>query len=141
MNDRRWIPIAMLAGLCTLTGTVRAHHGYADRYDEANAITLDAVVVELHLINPHSLIVFNVRDEDGKVVRWNGYLGSATNLRNQEGWTKDTLKPGDRITIQGAPATNGAPDLLLARASRITRTDTGEEIKNSLARGIGGRGF
>ena len=141
MNDRRWILAGMLAGFCTVAGTVLAHHGYADRYDQEDPVILDAVVVELQLINPHSLIVFNVRDEDGKVVRWNGHLGSATNLRNQEGWTKDTLKPGDRITIQGLPATNGAPDLLLARASRITRTDTGEEIKNSLARGVEGRGF
>ena len=97
--------------------------------------------MELQLVNPHSLIIFNVRDEDGKVVRWSGHLGSATNLRREEGWTKGTLKPGDRITIQGLPARNGAPDLLLAWASLITRTDTGDEIKNSLDRGVRGRGF
>lgn len=139
MNRIRHAWVGILAGV--FTQAVFAHHGYADRYDEENPVILDAVVIELQLINPHALIVFNVRDEQGKVVRWSGHMGSATNLRNQEGWTKDTLKPGDRITIQGAPARNGAPDLLLARASRITRTDTGEEIKNSLRRGVGGRGF
>ena len=139
MNLRRFALVTITAGLFTHGGF--AHHGYANRYDQENPITIDGVVVELQLVNPHSLIIFNVRGEDGKVVRWNGHLGSATNLRRDEGWTKDTLKPGDRITIQGLPSRNGAPDLLLARASVITRTDTGEEIKNSLERGVQGRGF
>ena len=138
MNVRQYFLAMVLAAFSVV---VFAHHGYADRYDEENPITLDAVVVEMQLINPHSLIVFNVRDEGGKIVRWSGHLGSGTNLRRNESWTKDTLKPGDRITILGAPTINGAPDILLARASRITRTDTGVEIKNSLARGIGGRRF
>ena len=65
----------------------------------------------------------------------------ATSLNKSEGWTKNTLKPGDRITILGARAINGAPDMLLSNESRITMTDTGEEIKNSLGTGIGQRGF
>ena len=141
MKDRRCALAAMLAGLCMVTEVVVAHHGYADRYDEENPITLDGVVVELQFINPHAAVIFQVRDQDGTVVRWNGYLGSATTLKRNEAWTKDTLKPGDRITVFGAGAVNGAPDILLARASRITMTETGEEIKNSLDRGIGGRGF
>ena len=141
MQDRRRALVAILLGLCMITESILAHHGYADRYDEENPITLDGVVLELQLINPHAPIIFQVTSEDGEVVRWSGYLGSATTLARTEGWTKDTLKPGDRITIFGAGATNGAPDILLARASRITMTDTGEEIKNSLSRGIGGRGF
>ena len=141
MKNRRRKLATVLAGLCLVTETLVAHHGYADRYDEENPITLDGVVVELQLINPHAAIIFHVTSDDGEVVRWNGHLGSATSLAKSEGWTKDTLKPGDRITILGAAATNGAPDILLARASRITMTDTGEEIKNSLSRGIGGRRF
>ena len=139
MNRSRCLLLGVLGGLFTQSGF--GHHGYANRYDEANPLTIAGVVVELQLVNPHSLIIFNVTDADGTVVRWNGHLGSATNLRSDEGWTKDTLKPGDRVTIQGLPARDGAPDLLLARASVITRTDTGEEIKNSLARGVRGRGF
>ena len=132
---------AMLVVLCMVTDTVLAHHGFAGRYDEENPISLDGVVIELQFINPHSAIIFQVRDEDGKVVRWSGHLGSATSLVNGEGWTKDTLKPGDRVTILGARAINGAPDMLLSNESRITMTETGEEIKNSLGTGIGQRGF
>ncbi len=141
MKIRRRALVVNLLALLMVTETVVAHHGYADRYDEENPITLGGVVLELQLINPHAAIIFQVTSEDGGVVRWSGYLGSATSLARTEGWTKDTLRPGDRITILGAGAINGAPEILLARASRITMTDTGEEIKNSLSRGIGGRGF
>lgn len=141
MRDRRYALAALLLGLCMVSATVFAHHGFAGRYDEEHPITLDGVVIELQFINPHAAIIFQVRDENGKVVRWSGYLGSATSLNKSEGWTKNTLKPGDRITILGARAINGAPDMLLSNESRITMTDTGEEIKNSLGTGIGQRGF
>ena len=141
MKDRRYALATLLLGLCMVSATVFAHHGFAGRYDEEHPITLDGVVVELQFINPHAAIIFQVRDENGKVVRWSGYLGSATSLNKSEGWTKNTLKPGDRITILGARAINGAPDMLLSNESRITMTDTGEEIKNSLGTGIGQRGF
>ena len=141
MRDWRRAVVVSLAMFCLLPETGVAHHGYADRYDEEHPITLEGVVVELQFINPHSSLILRVTNEDGRVVRWNGYLGSATSLISSEGWTKNTLKPGDRITVVGAGATNGAPDILLARASTITMTDTGEEIKNSLRRGVGGRGF
>lgn len=141
MRERRYALAALLLGLCMVSATVFAHHGFAGRYDEEHPITLDGVVIELQFINPHAAIIFQVRDEDGKVVRWSGYLGSATSLNKSEGWTKNTLKPGDRITILGARAINGAPDMLLSNESRITMTDTGEEIKNSLGTGIGQRGF
>ena len=141
MKDWRISVAVSLAMFCILAETGVAHHGYADRYDEENPITLEGVVIELQFINPHASLILRVTNENGRVVRWNGYLGSATSLIGNEGWTRDTLKPGDRITVVGAGARNGAPDILLARASTIAMTDTGEEIKNSLRRGVGGRGF
>ena len=141
MRDWRTSVTVGLAMFCLLAETGVAHHGYADRYNEEDPITLEGIVIELQFINPHSSLIFRVTNEDGRVVRWNGYLGSATSLIGNEGWTRDTLKPGDRITVVGAGASNGAPDILLARASTVTMTDTGEEIKNSLRRGVGGRGF
>ena len=124
-----------------ITEATFAHHGFAGRYDEENPISIDGTVIELQFINPHAAIIFQARDAGGKLVRWNGILGSATSLSRTEGWTKDTLKPGDRIMILGAPAIAGATDILLSNESRITMTDTGEEIKNSLGTGIGQRGF
>lgn len=134
---KRLAAVVMLSALC---GQAYAHHGFAGRYDEENPITLEGTVVELQLSNPHAMVIFSVRDEDGKVVRWNGLLGTATSLIS-DGWTRDTLKPGDRVRILGAPAVRGAPDMLLMHESVITLTDTGEEVRNTLGAERGQRGF
>ena len=58
-------------------GAMRAHHGDAGRYEE-KLTTVTGTVAELQLINPHSMIVVDVTDSDGKIVRWRGEAGSAT---------------------------------------------------------------
>ena len=105
-----------------------AHHGFAGRYDEDNPITIQATVVELQFTNPHSVIVFDAKDASGKTERWQAELGGASMLHRNDGWTKDTLKPGDKITITGPRAKNGAPDMNLSHESRIVMTDSGKEI-------------
>ena len=132
--------LAVAVGSALLLGQAGAHHGFAGRYDENNPITLEGTVVELQLANPHAMLIFSVRDEAGRVVRWNGLLGTATSLIG-DGWTRDTLKPGDRVRILGAPAVRGAPDMLLMHESVITLTDTGEEVRNTLGAERGQRGF
>ena len=132
--------LVISVGLSVLCLNAYAHHGFAGRYDEENPITLEGTVVELQLSNPHAMLIFSVRGDDGRVVRWNGLLGTATSLVG-DGWTRDTLKPGDRIRILGAPAVRGAPDMLLMHESVITLTDTGEEVRNTLGAERGQRGF
>jgi len=137
MKARR---LTMAMGLCVLCGQAYSHHGFAGRYDEESPITVEGTVVELQLSNPHAMLIFSVRDEDGKVVRWNGLLGTATSLIG-DGWTRDTLKPGDRVRVLGAPAVRGAPDMLLMHESVITLVDTGEEVRNTRGTVRGQRGF
>lgn len=110
---------------------VFAHHGFAGRYDEANPVTVTGTVVEFQFMNPHSMITFDVKDDSGKVERWEAELGAAGSLHRADGWDKDTLKPGDRVTISGPRAKNGAPDMNLSHQSRIVMTDSGKEIHNS----------
>jgi hypothetical protein len=138
MNTKRTI---LMTALLTICGQALAHHGFAGRYDEVNLITLEGTVVELQLVNPHATLIFAVRDADGKVVRWNGLLGTATTLMRNDGWSSDTLKPGDRISVLGAPAVRGAPDMLLMHESVITLLDTGKEVRNTLGEESGQRGF
>ena len=133
--------ITLLAALLIICGQALAHHGFAGRYDEENLVTLEGTVVELQLVNPHATLIFAVRDAEGKVVRWNGLLGTATTLMKNDGWSGDTLKPGDRIRVMGAPAARGAPDMLLMHESLITLLDTGEEVRNTLGTETGQRGF
>jgi hypothetical protein len=119
--------------LIFLSAPVYAHHGFAGRYDEDNPATVSGTVLELQFENPHSFIIFEAKDASGKTERWSAELGGASNMHRVDGWTKDTLKPGDKITVTGPRAKNGAPDMNLSHQSRIVMTDTGKEIHNSMA--------
>ena len=114
------------------SATAFAHHGFAGRYDEENPVTVQATVVELQFTNPHSVIVFDAKDASGKIERWQAELGGASNLRRTDGWSKDTLKAGDKLTIIGPQAKNGAPDMNLSHESKIIMTATGKVIHNSI---------
>ena len=83
-------------------------------------------------MNPHSIIFFDVTDKTGKTERWQAELGSAQQLKLREGWTRTTLKAGDKITIVGPQNKNGSGDLNLSHESKITMTDTGKVIHNSI---------
>ena len=104
-----------------------AHHGDAGRYED-NLTILTGTVVDLQLITPHSIIVLDVTDDSGKVVRWQAEMGSRTNMIKDFGWTKDTLKPGDKITITGRKVKSGAPYMNLTDRSNIVMAETGKEI-------------
>ena len=129
--------LAVIAILVTimLSGTpLFAHHGFAGRYDEANPITITGTVIELQLINPHSQIIFEAKGPKGEVQRWHAELGGASALR-REGWSKETLKAGTRITIVGPAAKSGTPDMNLSHESRVTLTDSGKVIHDSIGNG------
>ncbi len=85
---------------------VIAHHNAASHYLLDQKITVKGVVTEFRLINPHVRIYFDVRTDDGEVQKWLGE-GNASSVLRRRGWTDDHLKPGDVITISGAPARDG----------------------------------
>jgi len=114
-----------------------AHHGFGGRYDEDNPITVQGTVTDFQFTNPHSFIYFDSTDANGKIQRWQAELGSINQL-HMNGWTKDTLKPGDKITVVGPRARNGSNDLNLSHESKIVLTETGKVLWNNL--GSGNRG-
>jgi Family of unknown function (DUF6152) len=124
--------LCLAAGLMLATLPAAAHHGFAGRYDEEHPVTVSGTVVEFQFMNPHSAIIFDVRDASGKVERWHAELGSAGSLHRADGWNEDALKPGDKITIIGPRAKNGANDMNLSHQSKITLTDTGKVIHDSM---------
>jgi hypothetical protein len=82
-----------------------AHHGNA-AYDKKNTVTVTGTVAELLLANPHSTVALDVKDEKGNVNRWKVEFGVLRDLWAQ-GWTQDTLKPGDQIKVAFHPRKNG----------------------------------
>ena len=132
MKNKRMASFFLSLAALLLASPVLAHHGFAGRYDEERPITVTGTVVEIQFLNPHSFIYFDVTDKNGKTERWQAELGSANQLNQKEGWTRTTLKPGDRITILGPQNKNGSGDMNLSHESKITVTSTGEVIHNSI---------
>jgi hypothetical protein len=120
-----------IVGLFAISVPVLAHHGFAGRYDEEHPYTVSGTVLEFELENPHSSITFEAKDEKGVMQRWHAELGGANALRRADGWDRDTLKPGDKITVVGPRNKNGSPDMNLSHESKITLTDSGKVIHNS----------
>jgi Family of unknown function (DUF6152) len=129
MTINRWTALTALAG-SLLAGPVLAHHGDAGRYEDTIS-TITGTVVALQLVNPHAVIVLDVKDDSGKSVRWQAEMGGAAQLAHNFGWNRSTLKPGDEITLTGRKIKGGAPYFNLTERARIVRTDTGEELFRS----------
>ena len=119
----------VVAGLLQTSDAVFAHHGDAGRYEETIS-SLSGTVVALQLINPHSTIILDVPDANTGMVRWQAELSGVNNL-SRSGWTRDTLKPGDKITVSGRVVKSGAPFINLSERARIVRTETCEQIYQS----------
>src|SRR5215475_3290835 len=119
--------IAVAAGLVLAAVPVFAHHGDAGRYEE-NVIILTGTVVEVQLVDPHSIIVLDIPNEKGQMVRWQAELGGRNALAKNFGWNKTTLKYGDKITITGRRVKSGAPYINLTEKANVVLTDSGKEI-------------
>ena len=113
--------------LAAFAVSASAHHGDAGRFEEST-VTLTGTVVALQLINPHSLLLLDVDNESGAGERWQAEFTAPGNLMSNFGWDRQTLQPGDRITITGRPLKSGQPYINLSERARILRTENCEEI-------------
>jgi hypothetical protein len=117
----------LAAGLFLMSVPAVAHHGDAGRYDESPFI-VTGTIVEIKLTNPHSILVFDVTDANGKVVRWQAEMSGGQQLVRQFGWTKESPKIGDKVTLNGRRVKNGSPYMSMAKRANIIMADTGKEI-------------
>ena len=89
-----------------LSHVALAHHSNSVYALETKIVK--GTVVEFRWRNPHVIVLWDAKDETGKVVRWAGELSSVTTLMG-DGLTKDSLKPGDEIIFTLRPAKLGTP--------------------------------
>jgi hypothetical protein len=95
--------VACLA-LALLLGAARgfAHHAFSPVYDAKRSTTVSGVVTEFRFVNPHAMLTLDVKDDAGKPVKWTVEFAGQLNL-SEIGWTRDSLKPGEQITVTGNP--------------------------------------
>ena len=94
-------------------GPLAAHHSMS-MYDLDHQITLTGTVVNFAWANPHAQVVFDVKRDDGITEKWTADCPSPRRLA-RVGWTKDSLMPGDQITITGNRAKDGSSVMRLDR--------------------------
>ena len=103
MKNKVLIFLALLGGPIRICGPVLAHHGSAS-YKTDNVVVLkQATVREFLWVNPHTMLLFDVKDDQGNAAHWTGEAGSPSAVRNL-GWNKNSLRPGDVITVHLYPS-------------------------------------
>ena len=101
-----------MLGLLTLVSfvqsgaTIAAHHSFAAEFDGEKPVTLRGTVTKVEWRNPHIWVYLEARNPDGTVTAWE-CEGGAPNALTRQGWSRNTLKQGEEIVINGYRARNG----------------------------------
>lgn len=96
-----------------------AHHSFAVFFDETKSVSVSGSVTEFRFTNPHAIIEITRKTPQGQIETWRAETNAVTLLRRR-GWTADSLKVGETVTIDGWPSRDGSRYL---RVRRVVRSD------------------
>ena len=108
------LTFAMLASFLITSSPALAHHG-ASMFDMEHSVSVKGAVTDFEWANPHVMIYANVKDSQGNARKWAIELRGSPNVETKAGWTKETIKPGDKLTFVGHPAKNGSDNMRLEK--------------------------
>jgi len=123
--------VVVAAGLFLAAKPIVAHHAFAAEFDANKPVKLTGTVTKVDWRNPHTWFFIDVADETGKVANWGWELGSPNGLL-RAGWTRNSMKVGDVITVEGSAARDGSN---LANAQTVTLKSTGQRLFAASSRG------
>lgn len=116
----------LIGALALLAATpVVAHHSFAAEFDASKPFKMTGTVTKVEWQNPHTFFYVDVTDEkSGKITNWAMEMGSPNGLM-RNGWTRNTLKIGAVVTVEGSLARDGSAT---ANARSVILTETGERL-------------
>ncbi len=119
--------ILMVAAVALLaaSGRVVAHHSFSAEFDANKTFKMTGTVTKVEWMNPHTFFYIDVTDEKSKkVTNWAMEMGSPNGLMRQ-GWTRNTMKIGDKVSVEGSLAKDGSPT---GNARAVVLAATGQRL-------------
>ena len=115
----------LLVGLLLASAPLLAHHGAA-AYADKIVVLKDATVTKFVWANPHTILQFDAKDDKGDMIHWAGEAGSPSAI-GLLGWNRNSVQPGDIITVYIYPAKSGNP---VGRLNKVVFAD-GKTLRDS----------
>ena len=115
---QKFFTALMISGFFCFSSAIPAyaHHSFPVHYIADKLITVSGTVTKFRFANPHGIIFFTVIDKNGEEQKWKGETNSP-NVLKRRGWTGESVRVGQKISITGWPARNGS---FLVRVSSVT---------------------
>lgn len=107
MRNRIQLSLAVMAGLLSVSLPLSAHHGSA-AFDAGKQVVMKGTVTRWYWANPHCFLNYDVKDDSGNVEHWVVETSNPPDMINR-GWSKNTFKPGDEVTVTVEPVKSGKP--------------------------------
>jgi len=133
MRLRTMVSCAVLLSALLAAIPALAHHSFAAEYDSTKVIKVTGSVTRVDWQNPHAYFYIDVKNTDtGRVENWAFEMGAPSVIARQ-GWTKQTLKIGDVITVEGTRAKDGGTH---GNARSVYMASTGKKLGAGSSEGV-----
>jgi len=125
MTQKAFAYLTLVFAVFMAVEPAMAHHSFAAEFDSTKQVVKRGFVTKVEWTNPHVWFYVNVKDEvTGKITNWGFEMGPPHGLQTR-GWTRETMKLGEEVIVNGSLAKNGSPRV---NARTVTIAKTGKAM-------------